>query len=167
MLSRLLSKKIINFARLKSPFYEKFYSSLPENISDLSDLPPLTKLQVKAHFDEICTDRKIHFSEVKNFILDPKNIGKPYLGKYLISTTSGMTEPPCPFIADEFMVALGAAITKIRGGLSNWYGIPGILKFLYGGRRYALMDIDGGPFSGLATLEWHHHEHPIDRKILN
>ncbi len=157
---KLRMDEIISYAREFSPFYKMLYSGLPQKINRLSDLPPVTKPQIKKYFDQICTDSIINHDDVESFISNPENVGKAYLDKYLVCTTSGTAGKPEPFISDDFSVNIGSSITRIRGGLTQWYGLRGVLKLFAAGARYALLDIKGGHFSGVAALEWYRREHP-------
>lgn len=156
--------EMIRCARADSPFYHALYAGLPEGVTDLSVLPPITKQQVMDRFDDLFTDRGINRRAVNDFIADPGNIGRPFLGQYLVCTTSGTTGHPGVFISDEFTRSIGGALTRIRGGLTNWYGILGALQFLLRGRRYALLDVSGGPYAGQSSIEWYLREHPKARK---
>ena len=45
--------KIVSFARRHSPYYRELYQDLPERIEDIRQLPPVTKPELMAHFDEL------------------------------------------------------------------------------------------------------------------
>ncbi len=152
--------EIISYARLNSPFYSELYAKLPKKKTDLSILPWVTKQQIRKNFDEVCTDHSIKRRIVEEFIANPQNIGKPFLEKYFVCTTAGTTGRPDIFLSDSFTRDVSTALPRIRGGLNNWYGTFGILRFLLSGGRYALLDIPGGPYSGLAAIEWYRREHP-------
>ncbi len=152
--------EMVKFARANSPFYRELYAPLPDDVADLSVLPPITKQQVMARFDDIVTDRAIKRADVDRFVTDPKNIGRLYLDKYLATTTSGTSGHPGVFLADEFARSVNGALPRIRGNLTNWVGFRGIIRFLLAGRRYALLDLMGGPYAGLAAVELMRRENP-------
>lgn len=56
-------------------------------------------------------------------------------------------------MADEFTRSVSGVIQRIRGGLMSWYGPSGALRFVLSGRRYALLDLVGGPYAGAAAIE--------------
>ena len=157
---KLRMEEIITYAREFSPFYKELYSGLPQKINSLSGLPPVTKSQIKKSFDYICTDPSINHDEVEKFISNTENVGKAFLDKYFVCNTAGTTGNPEPFISDDFTVNIGSSITRIRGGLTQWYGLRGVFKLFAAGARYALLDIKSGHFSGIASLEWYRREHP-------
>lgn len=152
--------EIIRFARDKSPLYRELYDGLPDDAADLSLLPPVTKPQLMERFDDLFTDRAITRKEVDRFVADPENIGRPFLGKYLVTTTSGTSGHPGIFIMDEFSHGVSGAIPRIRGNLTNWVGVRGLIRFILAGRRYALLDLAGGPYAALAGVEALRRENP-------
>lgn len=155
---------IITFARAHSPFYRELYAHLPEDIADLSVLPPVTKPQLMERFDDVLTDRAVKRQDVDRFVADPKNIGRLFHDKYLATTTSGTSGHPGIFVADEFTRSVSGVIQRIRGGLMSWYGVGGALKFVLSGRHYALLDLVGGPYAGAATIELLRRQQPnVDR----
>ena len=50
---------LVAFARQCSPYYRHLYRDLPEHITDIQCLPPVTKPELMAHFDEWVTDPAI------------------------------------------------------------------------------------------------------------
>lgn len=109
---------MITFARSHSPFYQQLYRHLPEHIQQLSDLPPVTKRELMAHFDEWTTDPQIKHAEVSTFIANPALIGTPYLGHYAVWRTSGTTGSPGIFVHDRDAVVAYIALLLVRYYLS-------------------------------------------------
>lgn len=109
---------MIAFARSHSPFYQQRYQHLPEHIGQLSDLPPVTKRDLMAHFDEWVTDKQVKHHEVSAFIADQALMGVPYLGRYGVWRTSGTTGSPGIFLHDCDAVAAYAALLLVRYYLS-------------------------------------------------
>ncbi len=50
---------LVSYARTHAPFYQQHYHQLPLNASDNHLLPPVTKSELMAHFDEWVTDPAI------------------------------------------------------------------------------------------------------------
>jgi hypothetical protein len=48
--------EVVAFARANSRFYAEKYRGLPEIITDVRQLPPVTKLELMEHFDDVITD---------------------------------------------------------------------------------------------------------------
>jgi phenylacetate-CoA ligase len=80
---------LLECARTSSPFYQRLYSHLPESGADFQQLPPVTKLQLMANFDDWSTDRAVTRQSADAFMADKTLVGEPYLGKYLICSSSG------------------------------------------------------------------------------
>ncbi len=109
---------MIAFARSHSPFYQQLYQHLPEHIEQLSDLPPVAKRVLMAHFDEWVTDSQVKHEEVSAFIADRALIGVPYLGRYGVWRTSGTTGSPGIFLHDSDAVAAYISLLLVRYYLS-------------------------------------------------
>jgi len=80
--------ELVMFARANSRFYAGKYRSLPEIITDVRQLPPVTKVELMEHFDDVVTDPSVRKEDVCKYISDLGNIGKPFIGKYMVWTTS-------------------------------------------------------------------------------
>ena len=152
--------EMIRFARAQSLFYRELYADLPNGVLDVSVLPAVTKSQLMERFDDVVTDRAVTRRDVDAFLADPGNIGRPFRGQYLAATSSGSTGHPGVYVLDERARVLSGAATRIRGGLTNWYGLRVALRFVRSGRRYALLDVGGGPYGALVSFEWAQRENP-------
>lgn len=91
---------LIRYVRKHSRYYAKRYSGLPENIT-LQQLPPVTKSELMANFNDWVADPAITIESVKEFVSDMSSIGHLYLGRYAVSTTSGSTGVPGIFIQNK------------------------------------------------------------------
>lgn len=90
-------KKMVNFARKKSSYYQ---NKIPESWKTLNDIPFLSKDEMMLHFDEIVTDPRISLEEVlKQYEESPDNAR--YLDDYTIALTSGSTGSPATIIIDK------------------------------------------------------------------
>src|SRR5512145_1035520 len=81
--------ELVAFARYFSPFYAEKYRGLPDIITDARILPPVTKPELMERFDDVITDPAVRKAGVLQHIQRLDNLGKPYLGKYMVWTTSG------------------------------------------------------------------------------
>lgn len=157
---------IINYARDYSTFYKKLYASFPQEIPLLSGLPKVNKVMLMDKFDDVVCDQEIKFEDVKKFIADKDNIGKLFLDKYHISKTTGTTGSTGIFLEDKFTRKVCGALPRIRGGLLNWWGPVGLLKYLLRGQHYALLDIGNDHFGGYALVIALYREDPKMKKTL-
>jgi phenylacetate-coenzyme A ligase PaaK-like adenylate-forming protein len=109
---------LITFARTNSAFYQRLYQHLPDRIARLSDLPPVSKRELMAHFEEWTTDPRVRLEDVRAFIADPALIGTPYLDRYTVWRTSGTTGSPGIFLHDREAVTIYIALLLVRYYLS-------------------------------------------------
>ncbi|HMP17093.1 MAG TPA: hypothetical protein PKD72_08735, partial [Gemmatales bacterium] len=82
-------RHLLKTAVAASPFYRSRFAGIDLDRCALSELPILKKSDFIAHFDDIVTDRAIQKEDVRQFMNDPANLGKKYLGKYVVCHTSG------------------------------------------------------------------------------
>ncbi|MDR1440293.1 MAG: AMP-binding protein [Clostridiales bacterium] len=140
-------RKLVAHAKANSPYFAKLYAGIGESFS-LRDLPPTTKPELMDNFDDWVTDRELSKAGILGFMEDKNNIGRQYLGKYLIHTTSGTTGEPAIVVYDKsFMVALNSmnqtrAISRIRD----------TLVFVAKGGRKAQVSAMGAFFMGSGLL---------------
>ena len=98
----------IDHARGHSPFYRNRYRDLPAD-APLDRLPPVTKSELMASFDDWATDRAVSWREVEAFIGSRKHIGQRFLDRYLVWTSSGTTGTPGVFVQDAAALSISAA----------------------------------------------------------
>ncbi|MDH2389227.1 phenylacetate--CoA ligase family protein [Streptomyces sp. HNM0663] len=90
-----------DFARVHSPYYRRLYRRVPTRVTDPALLPVTDKQTLMRHFDDWVTDREVTLDRVRSFVDDPHRIGDRFLGRYLVSTTSGTTGHRGIFLLDE------------------------------------------------------------------
>lgn len=91
---------LVTYARARSRYYGRMYRGLPADRVMLRGLPPVTKPELMASFDEWVTDPAVTRAGVKAFIADPARTGTLYQGRYFVCTTSGTTGFPGLFVHD-------------------------------------------------------------------
>jgi phenylacetate-coenzyme A ligase PaaK-like adenylate-forming protein len=106
-------QSLLTYARENSPYYATLYGGLPSDAS-LSDLPPVSKRELMAHFDQWVTDRDVRFSDVQIFMQDLDNVGRKFRGRYLVFSTSGSTGNPLISLADATTNNVMGAINTTR-----------------------------------------------------
>ena len=106
-------RSLVKYARERSPFYQKLYADIGENFS-LTDLPPVSKPELMAHFDEVLTDRNITMARIESFTQKLDNIGRMIDGKYLIFKTSGSTGNPAVVLYDNNNIDVSSAVAAFR-----------------------------------------------------
>lgn len=108
--------ELVKFSRANSRFYAEKYRGLPKTITDASMLPPVTKVELMEHFDDVITDPLVRKEDVLKHISDLGNIGKPFMDKYMVWTTSGTTGTPGIFLEDKNWDAVITAVNVLRMG---------------------------------------------------
>lgn len=106
-------REMVEWARENSPYYAELYKNLGADFQ-LSDLPPVNKIDLMLHWDEWITDKTITLSEVNEFMCDLDNIGRKFKGKYLVFTTSGSTGNPLVALCDNTTNNVMGAINAVR-----------------------------------------------------
>jgi len=106
---------LIQHARTASPFYRTRYTGLPGRVP-LGALPPVTKAELMASFDEWITDPAVTSSALEDYLADRDNIGRKFANHYLVFTTSGSTGTPLVALYDR-------SANAVLGGLSTARGI--------------------------------------------
>ena len=144
--------ELVAFARAKSCFYAEKYRGLPETITDVRQLPPVTKVELMERFEEVVTDPAIRKANVMQHVSDMGNIGKPFMGKYMVWTTSGTTGTPGIFLEDKNWDAVITTVNVFRIG-AEWYNMDVIRGMLKAGGNSASVFAGNGHFLGVTMLE--------------
>ena len=110
---------LIEFTRTHSSFYRKLYANLTPPIIDKRHLPPVTKQELMANFDDWVTDTAVTKAGVDAFIADKTQVGDFYLGRYAVWTSSGVTGRHGIFVHDREALTVYATLTMV-GGLMTW-----------------------------------------------
>ena len=153
-------RDLIDFARAHSPWYQKLYSQLPTVITERRLLPPVTKPELMAHFDEWVTDPTITREGVEAFIADKTLIGQPYLGRYFVCTTSGTSGHPAIFVHDPAALNVYTVIDALRGYI-HWMTPRQLWALLRAGGRTASIIAIGDHFGAFAMKERLNKRHPL------
>jgi phenylacetate-CoA ligase len=144
--------ELVAFARTCSPYYRRFYKGLSAYVSDPHLLPPVTKPELMANFDEWVTDPELTRAGLEAFVSDLSLVGSPYLGRHLVATTSGTTGDPAVFLHDEGALTVYNAIGYVRvmPAVLSWHELRSLMR---GGASSAAIYATGGHFFAVAVLE--------------
>jgi len=144
--------ELVAFARANSRFYAEKYRGLPEIITDVRQLPPVTKPELMEHFDEVITDPAVRKADVQKHVADLGNLGKSFMGKYMVWTTSGTTGTPGIFLQDKNWDIVISAVNVLRIG-GEWYNWDVIKGMMAAGGNSASIFAGNGHFFGVTMLE--------------
>jgi len=140
-------------AREKSLCYRELYGPLPDTIDDITQLPPVTKPELMARFDDWVTDPEVTREGVEAFVADESLVGRLYLKRYPVCFTSGSTGVRGLFLQDQDAMAVATALTLVRGvmGLAANRRSEGRKRVLR--QRTASVIATGGHFATYAITE--------------
>lgn len=161
----------VSYAREHSPYYRELYQDLPETVTNVTELPVTDKTKLMPRFDDWATDRQITRVAVDEFRSDPSLVGTPFLGKYMLSVTSGTTGFPGVFVLSREELE---AISNLRNQQSvlpqalHFLTSRAPLRMLRGRGRYLSFATMGGHYLVSAMWKFQNPTGQIDpsRKIL-
>ncbi|KAB8189044.1 phenylacetate--CoA ligase family protein [Nonomuraea phyllanthi] len=137
--------ELVAWARARSPYYQHLYRDLPAGAADLALLPPTSKPELMAAFDDWVTDPAVTLAQARAFADDPARIGQPFAGRYTLSTTSGTTGTHGIFLQDARASAVTSAMMARM--LVGWLSVRDAARIARGGARMALVIPEGGHFA--------------------
>ena len=108
-------RALVAYARKNSPFYGELYRGLGADWT-LGDLPPVTKPELMARFDDVVTDRTVTMARVRDFTRDIDNVGRMLDGKYLVQHPFDPVAAECsrdvPMLIGSFGPSPGRRISR-------------------------------------------------------
>ena len=143
---------LVAHARRQSPFYRAAWRGIASPTPPLASLPPVTKRELMAHFDDWVTDRRLHRRGVEGFLADRSHIGECHLDRYVIWKSSGSTGEPGIFVQDAEALAIYDALIGVQlqaPALAGRYA----LGFVTRGGRAALVAATGDHFASIASWQ--------------
>ena len=164
-------RSLMRFALATSPFYRRHLSGLDPDRCAYTDIPPITKSQLTANWDEIVPDPRLRMDRLRAFLSDRRNWGTLYCGRWMVSESSGTMGSPATLPQDVVALDWMHAVHSVRNGpLPDKASLPPWHPFK---RRLRLASFicTRAPFSSAAifkTRPWvsslfhTHHPIPID-----
>lgn len=128
-----------------------FYRQRSAGARQLADFPPTTKRELMASFDDWATDRRITRAAAEAFIADPQRAASPWLGRYLVWTSSGTSGEPGLFVQDAASLAAYDAIDALR--LRGRQPLENLNALWGWSQRFAFVGATGGHFAGIVSME--------------
>ena len=150
---------LVRHARAHSAVYREKYAGLPDDPA-LETLPPTSKPELMARFDEWVTDPAVTLADLQHYVKDENNIGRPFLGKYLVATTSGSTGIPAVFLNDKSSLNVLDALAVLRS--MAYKGVMG--KLVKAGGKSAAVYATGGHYLGVASVRYKQYKNPLKAK---
>jgi phenylacetate-coenzyme A ligase PaaK-like adenylate-forming protein len=149
-LQRRRLAELVAHARENSTFYREKYADLPDNPS-LDQLPPVTKQELTSRMQDWICDPDFSESKLAEFIRDMGTLGRLFMDRYSVSTTSGTTGEPLRMLRDSRHVTINAAILQKRlyeGGLLKDFPEVGDKRV-----RFASVLATGGHHAAFTAFE--------------
>lgn len=150
-------------ARARSPFYAQHYSDIRGAVDDVRQLPPVTKPMLMDRFDEWVCDPAVTRTAVEAFTADPSRVGREFLGRYLVWTTSGTSGVPALLVQDHAALAVYTPVSIVRGYLTCTTPrafVTDVAKVVARGGRIATLLVTGGHHGGAVMVARVHRRHP-------
>lgn len=97
-----------------SPFYRRRLAGLDLDRCAFSDIPVLTKAELLAHWDEIVSDPRLKWDTLHEYLHDPRNWGRLYHGRWMVSMTSGTSGAAIPIPHEITAVDWNNAVYAVR-----------------------------------------------------
>lgn len=160
-LQRIRTASLVSHARTASPYFRSLYRELPDTPINLTDLPPTKKSDLMANFDNWVTDPLLQLDRIhSDFLARPELVGRKYLQKYRIFTTSGTTGTPAVIVHDQLSWSVFQLVTRLRserqilrhGALHGW---------LRNGFRSSVLFATGGHYGGVGVASFVKNLHPV------
>lgn len=146
-------RRLLHAAVAGSPFHAELYRGLDLDRCRLSDLPTTNKAQLMARFDQTVTDRQVTRSALQDFVDDPDNEGRPFLGRYAVSHTSGSQGQPMLLIQPLRVLELLYSLQMTRGNARKPSATEAVRRFT-SPARLAIVTLKRGFYPSASTFEY-------------
>lgn len=146
-------RKLVEWARRRSPYYRQLYRGLGAHGFALQDLPITRKSELMAHFDEVVTDPAIRRRELEAFVDNPDNEGRLFLGKYAVSHTSGSQGQPLLMVCDREQLELIFGVQMTRGSVRPTSALEAARRFA-SPARLAVVTLKKGFYPSASAFEY-------------
>jgi phenylacetate-CoA ligase len=154
---------LVEHARHASRFYAEHYRDVPNGPVELTRLPAVTKPELMAQFDDWVTDPAVTRAGVEAFVADLDNLGRDFLGRYVVFTTSGSTGEPALLVQDRRAIAVMTGLAYARS--LGWFTPRLLVHLLVRGARQAAIFATGGHFVTTTMTARRLRRHPVRRRF--
>jgi phenylacetate-coenzyme A ligase PaaK-like adenylate-forming protein len=152
-------RRLIEYARSRSPYYRERYAALSRGVPALPALPPVAKSDLSANFDGWATDPAVTRKTAEAFVADPARIGHYYLDRYVAFSTSGTTGTPAVFLHDRGAMSVYQGLLLARR-LPTLIAAGAFGPFLRNRARTATIIATGGHFASSVVEALVRSRHP-------
>ena len=174
-------RDLVAYARTHSAYFADLYRDVPGALTDVTQLPVVTKAEMMRHFDQWVTDPSVNLEQVEAFVADPALIGHDYLNRYVVCTTSGSTGTPAILLHDRGALVIYNVLGYVRALPVAMFSARNLWALVRGRSRLAAVFVTGGHFLGntmmarrLRTVPYSEnggvndiHNQPVSRKAVS
>lgn len=140
--------EMVAYAREHSAHYKRIYRDVHESFSAIGQLPVVTKAELMSNFDDWVTDPSVTKARTEAFLADQGNVGRDFLGRYVVCTTSGATGIPAILLHDHTALVVYNALGYVRSLPAALLSPRKVWELLRGRGRLAAVFVTGGHFLG-------------------
>jgi len=141
---------LLESALHRSPRYRQHLQACTP-VPRLADMPVVRKADLMRSFDAWCCDPALRLEPLRRFVADPRNIGRPFLDRYMVWESSGSSGEPALFVQDGTAMAVYDALEALRKPdlrPMRWSYDP-----LGLGERIVFLGAIGGHFASTVSIE--------------
>lgn len=120
--------KLLRHVVAHSAFYRKRYQGLDVGRCPLADLPPVTKPELSEQLDDVVTDPHVNHKSLGEFMSDPANHLRRFLGKYVVCRTSGSQGAPLTVVHNPLSLEVMYALQTARGRVERTSPAEGVTR---------------------------------------
>lgn len=134
----------------RTAFYRRHWSGAPAG-AGLADLPPVTRETWVEGFEESVTDPAITREAVWAYMQDRARIGRPWLNRYSVCRSSGISGKKSLFVNDQDAMDVYWALWLTRAWIP-WLGALGATRLGRRGGRVAALIATNGHYASAAMV---------------
>ena len=132
------------------PFYRRLWSGIPAD-AGLFALPPVTKEQWIEGFEDTVADPAVTSDGLWRYMQDLSRVGEPWMGRYSVCRTAGVSGRKAMFIADQDAMDVYWTLWLTRGWIP-WLGVTGVAGLARRGGRVAALIATRGHYASAAMI---------------
>jgi phenylacetate-coenzyme A ligase PaaK-like adenylate-forming protein len=147
-------RRLLAHAAARSPFYRSKYRNIDLARVPLEELPPVGKDDIREHFDEVVTDRRLRRDDLERYIADEDNLGRLYLGEFAVCRTSGSQGAPILIVQHRSCLELITALMATRSSPDDRHSVFEAIPLLIHPKRVATIAFKRGFYPSGMVLEF-------------
>lgn len=161
-LQRERFKKLFKYACDNSAYLSAKYQGLDVD-THFNQIPISTKKEMMENFEGWVTDKEVSLEKVNEFMTNKDNIGRLFLDKYMVCTTSGSTGIPAIVLFDKTNMNIMDALSLVRGTAHK----EDLWRLIKAGGKSAAIYATGGFYLGYSSIRRKQFQNPRKAKQLS